>query len=80
VSPIVKDKKLAKLTPHDLRRSAANLAQSLRILRDFVKALLNHSDGDATVLYARWHMFDEEREATAIAAAVLPLMPAPLTA
>jgi integrase len=46
VRRIVKDKKLAKFTPHDLRRTAATLAQSLRIPRDYVKALLNHSDGD----------------------------------
>jgi integrase len=44
VRRIVKDKKLAKFTPHDLRRTAATLAQSLRIPRDYVKALLNHSD------------------------------------
>jgi hypothetical protein len=41
-----------------------------------VKALLNHSDGDVTAIYARWHMFEEKREAVmAIEAAVLPLMP-----
>jgi integrase len=76
VRRIVKDKKLAKFTPHDLRRTAATLAQSLRVPRDYVKALLNHSDGDVTAIYARWHMFDEKREAMmAIEAAVLPLMP-----
>ena len=31
-----------KFTPHDLRRTGATLAQSLRIQRDYVKALLNH--------------------------------------
>jgi integrase len=77
VRRIVKDKKLAKFTPHDLRRTGATLAQSLRVPRDHVKALLNHSDGDVTAIYARWHMFDEKREAAiAIEAAVLPLMPA----
>jgi hypothetical protein len=41
-----------------------------------VKALLNHSDGDVTAIYARWHMFEENREAVmAIEAAVLPPMP-----
>jgi integrase len=55
------------------------LAQSLRVPRDYVKALLNHKDGDVTAIYARWHMFDEKREAAmAIEAAVLPLMPAPV--
>jgi len=60
-------------------RTAATLAQSLRIPRDHVKALLNHKDGDVTAIYARWHMFEEKREAAlAIEAAVLPLMrPAP---
>jgi integrase len=53
----------AKFTPHDLRRTAATLAQSLRIQRDYVKALLNHKDDDVTAIYARWHMFDEKREA-----------------
>jgi hypothetical protein len=58
---------------------SATLAQSLRVPRDHVKALLNHKDGDVTAIYARWHMFEEKREATlAIEAAVLPLTrPAP---
>jgi integrase len=68
-----------KFTPHDLRRTAATLAQSMRIPRDYVKALLNHKDGDVTAVYARWHMFDEKREAAlAIEAAVLPLMSPPV--
>lgn len=71
--------KFAKFTPHDLRRTAATLAQSLRIPRDYVKALLNHKEGDVTAIYARWHMFEEKREAAmAIEAAVLPLMPRPV--
>jgi integrase len=79
VRRIVGDKKLAKFTPHDLRRTAATLAQSLRVPRDYVKALLNHKDGDVTAIYARWHMFEEKREAAmAIEAAVLPLMSAPV--
>jgi hypothetical protein len=42
-----------------------------------VKAPLNHQDGDVTAIYARWHMFDEKREAVlAVETAVLPLMPA----
>jgi integrase len=77
VRRIVADKSFAKFTPHDLRRTAATLAQSLRIPRDFVKALLNHKDGDVTAIYARWHMFEEKREAAlAIETAVLPLMSA----
>jgi integrase len=71
--------KIAKFTPHDLRRTAATLAQSLRVPRDYVKALLNHKDGDVTAIYARWHMFEEKREAAmAIEAAVSPLMLAPV--
>jgi integrase len=72
-----KDKFAKKFTPHDLRRTSATLAQSLRVPRDYVKALLNHQDGDVTAIYARWHMFDEKREAVlAVEKAVLPLMQA----
>ncbi len=54
------------------------LAHSLGVPRDYVKALLNHKDGDVTAIYARWHMFEEKREAApAIGAAVLPLTSAP---
>jgi len=42
---------------------------------DFIKALLNHNDKGVTGIYARWHLFEEKREAViAIEAAVLPLM------
>jgi integrase len=78
VRRIVKDKNFAKFTPHDLRHTAATLAQSLRTPREYVKALLNHKEGDVTAIYARWHMFQEKREtAMAIEAAVLPLMHSP---
>jgi hypothetical protein len=51
------------------------MAQSQRIPRDYVKALLNRKDDDVIAIYARWHMFDEKREAVmAIEAAVSPLM------
>jgi integrase len=64
-----------RLTSHDLWRTAATLAQSLRIQRDNVKALLNHKDQDVTSIYARWRMFEEKREAVlAIEVAVLPLL------
>jgi hypothetical protein len=57
------------------------LARSQIIPRDRVKALLNHKDGDVTAIYARWHMFEEKREAAlAIEAAVLPLMSSEPTA
>jgi len=79
---ILKDEKykekFAKFTPHDLRRTAATFAQSMRVPREYVKALLNHRDEDVTATYARWHMVPEKREAVmAIEAAVLQLMPAP---
>jgi integrase len=71
-------KKLAPFTPHDLHRTGATLAQAARLPIDFVKALLNHNDKGVTGVYARWHMFEEKREAVmAIEAAVLPLMPKP---
>jgi integrase len=70
------DGNLAPFTPHDLRRTAATMAQAARLPVDFVKALLNHNDKGVTGIYARWQMFEEKREAvTAIEAAVLPLMP-----
>jgi hypothetical protein len=46
-----------------------------------VKALLNHKDQDGTSVDARWHMFEEKREAVmAIEAAALPLIPKALAA
>jgi hypothetical protein len=69
------DNELAPFTPHDLRRTAATIVQAARLPVDFVKALLNHNDKGVTGIYARWHMFEEKREAVmAIEAAVLPLM------
>jgi integrase len=65
---------LAEFTPHDLRRTGATIAQAARMPVDFVKALLNHNDKGVTGIYARWHMFEEKREAVmAIEAAVFPL-------
>jgi hypothetical protein len=59
-------------TPAD---DAHTLAQAARLPVDFVKALLNHNDKGVTGIYARWHMFEEKREAVmAIEAAVLPLI------
>jgi integrase len=70
---VVKSGKLAAITPHDLRRTAATLVQAARLPIDFVKALLNHHDKGVTGVYARWHMFEEKREAVnAIETAVLP--------
>jgi hypothetical protein len=42
---------------------------------NFVKTLLNHNDKGVTGIYARWHMFEEKREAVlAIEAAALPFV------
>lgn len=72
---VVKDGKLAPFTPHDLRRTAATIVQAARLPIDFVKALLNHNDKGVTGVYARWHMFEEKREAVnAIEAAATRLM------
>jgi hypothetical protein len=47
--------------------------QAARLPIDFVKALLNHNDKGVTGVYARWHMFEQKREAmNAIEAALLP--------
>jgi integrase len=54
---------LAEFTPHDLRRTGTTIAQAARLPVDFVKALLNHNDKGVTGIYARWHMFEEKREA-----------------
>ncbi|QDM27081.1 tyrosine-type recombinase/integrase [Tardiphaga sp. vice304] len=71
VRRIVKESGLVAFTPHDLRRTGATLAQAARLPIDFVKALLNHNDKGVTGVYARWHMFEEKREAVlAIEAAV----------
>lgn len=76
VRRIITDNELAPFTPHDLRRTAATIVQAARLPIDFVKALLNHNDKGVTGIYARWHMFEEKRDAVmAIEAAVLPLMP-----
>jgi integrase len=78
VQLIVADNGLVKFTPHDLRRTGATLAKSLRIPTDFVKALLNHNDKAVTGIYARWYMFPEKLETVlAIETAVSPLMPRP---
>ncbi|MCP3475607.1 hypothetical protein NLM33_35625 [Bradyrhizobium sp. CCGUVB1N3] len=42
----------------------ATIVQAARLPVDYVKALLNHNDKGVTGAYARWHMFDEKREAT----------------
>ncbi|KYK43219.1 hypothetical protein A1D31_38370 [Bradyrhizobium liaoningense] len=74
VRRLLKDKELAAFTPHDLRRTAAIIVQAARLSVDCVKALLNHKDKGVTGVYARWHMFEEKREAvTAIEGQVAPI-------
>ena len=60
-----------RFTPHDLRRTGATIAQAARLPVDFVKALLNHNDKGVTGIYARWHMFEEKREAVLAIEAVV---------
>jgi integrase len=70
---VVKSGKLASFTPHDLRRTAATIVQAARLPIDFVKALLNHHDKGVTGVYARWHMFEEKREAVNAIEAAVPV-------
>jgi integrase len=70
----VTDNELAAFTPHDLRRTGATIAQAARLPVDFVKALLNHNDKGVTGIYARWHMFEEKREAVMAIEAVVGLL------
>jgi integrase len=65
---------LLNVRPHLIAQRIFHRAARLPV--DFVKALLNHTDKGVTGIYARWHTFEEKREAVmAIEAAVLPLMP-----
>jgi integrase len=57
------DGELAPITAHDLRRTAATIAQAARLPVEFVKALLNHNDKGVTGIYARWYIFEEKRDA-----------------
>lgn len=75
VRRLLEDKELAAFTPHDLRRTAATIVQAARLPVDYVKALLNHNDKGVTGIYARWHMFEEKREAvTAIEVICAPIL------
>src|SRR5205085_11399342 len=75
VRRLLGDKELTGFTPHDLRRTGATLVQAARLPVDYVKALLNHNDKGVTGVYARWHMFEEKREAAlAIEATTLSLL------
>lgn len=65
---------LEAFTPHDLRRTAATLAQQEGIGFEAVSALLNHTNPSVTAVYARHDFMREKREAVeAIERAVLRL-------
>lgn len=67
-------RKASPFTPHDLRRTATTIVQAARLPIDYVKALLNYNYKGVTGVYARWHMFEEKREAVnAIEAAISAL-------
>jgi integrase len=75
VRDVVTDNGLMAFTPHDLRRTSATIAQSVRTPVDHVKALLNHHDKGVTGVYARWHYFEEKLAAVlGIESVVSPLM------
>jgi integrase len=75
VRRIVTDNELAAFTPHYLRRTGATIAQTARPPVDSSRRFWTNDKG-VTGIYARWHMFEEKREAViAIEAAVLPLVP-----
>ena len=46
-----------------LSATAPILVKAARLPVAFVKAILNHNDKGVTDIYARWHMFEEKREA-----------------
>jgi hypothetical protein len=53
----------------------ATIAQAARLPVDLVKVLMNHNDKGVIGIYARWHMFEEKRDAVmAIDEAVSPLI------
>lgn len=63
---------LEAFTPHDLRRTAATLAQQEGIGFEAVSALLNHTNPSITAVYARHDFGREKREAVeAIERAIL---------
>lgn len=55
--------KIPKFTPHDLRRSSATLLRKLKVPRDTVSAILNHTAGSVTLVYDRYAQEPEIRAA-----------------
>ncbi len=66
VRRIVLDDGLTRFTPHDLRRTAATLAQAGGVHKEHVGALLNHTDETVTAIYARHHLMPEKRNAVKV--------------
>jgi integrase len=57
---------MVKWTPHDLRRTAATLARRHGVPRDYVRALLAHTEGDVTAVYDQYDMLSEKRSAVGV--------------
>lgn len=55
--------KIAKFTPHDLRRTAATHMAELGVDEDVIGFILNHSRPGATPIYNRYRYLKEKREA-----------------
>jgi len=61
---VVEDAKVAKFTPHDLRRTAATKMRQLKISREVVSKILNHTPQDVTSLhYDHYELLAERSEA-----------------
>lgn len=50
-------------TVHDLRRSAATQMGRLKVTREHIGHVLNHSDGSVTAIYDQWEYLPEKRTA-----------------
>lgn len=55
--------KIAKFTPHDLRRTAATHMAELGVDEDVIGLILNHTRPGATPIYNRYRYLKEKREA-----------------
>lgn len=58
--PLFDAAKIAKWTPHDLRRSAATHMVGAGVRPDVVGKILNHADSSVTAVYVR-HSYDAEK-------------------
>jgi integrase len=62
---IVAKLKMARWTPHDLRRTAATILDREGYSLEQIGALLAHTRKGVTAVYARWDKFDLRREMAA---------------